>query len=187
MAINEQNLATVRHNFANAVFAHKVHEKAAERKEGRSTKYKLANVAVITLVLAIFVAQAINNSLTVLSYIGAGVTAGEIVLLIVSLIFNHEPEITGHKNTALKYMNLRDRYRLLIADMINSQMSDAEATQKRDNLLHEYQVISDLSLPTTKEDYSKAMDDLQLQSDGQNTWSDDQIDSLLPQALRVKT
>lgn len=187
MAINQHNLATIRHNFANATFGHKVHEMAAERKEQRSTKYKVANVGLIALVLAIFVWQASGGSSPLLSYIGAGVSAGEIVLLIVSLTFNHEPEITSHKNTALKYMNLRDRYRSLIADVIHGEVSDTNATKQRDDLLHEYQVISDLALATTKSDYTRAMDNLQLKPDGQNTWSDEQIDSLLPKALRVKS
>jgi hypothetical protein len=186
VSINQQNLATVRHNFANATFAHKVHEIAAERKEARSAKYKLANVAVVALVLGIFAFQSINNNFPVLNYIGAGVTAGEIVLLIISLTFNREPEITSHKNTALKYMNLRDRYRSLIADAISGNLSDADAGRKRDDLLHEYQVISDLALATTNHDYNKAMRALQLQPDSQNTWSDSQIDSLLPKALRKK-
>lgn len=187
MAINQQNLATVRHNFANATFAHKVHEMAAERKGGRSIKYKVANVTLVSLVLGIFVFQSVTDASPVFSYIGAGLSAGEIVLLIVSLTFNHEPEITSHKNTALKYMNLRDRYRSLIADIINGRTTEADAIGKRDILLHEYQVISDLALETTKQDYNKAMKELQLTPDGKNTWSDTQIDSLLPKALRIKS
>lgn len=187
MAIDIPNLATVRHNYANAVFAHKVHEMAAERKLAKSTKYKWANVLVVGLVLGIFVYQATaNNASPVLTYIGAGVTAGEIFLLILSLTFNNEPEITSHKNTALKYMNLRDRYRSLISDMIGGAISARDAVKNRNDLLHEYQVISDLALATTKADYNMAMTELQLTSDGQNTWSDDQIDSLLPEALRTK-
>jgi hypothetical protein len=106
------------------------------------------------------------------------------MLLIVSLTFNHEPEINSHKNTALKYMNLRDRTRSLIADILGAGVADREATRRRDELLHEYQVISDLALATSKGDYDSAMKALQLTPDGQNTWSDDQIDSLLPQLLR---
>jgi len=185
MSLSQQNLATVRHNFANATFAHKVHEMAAERKEHRSIWYKWANIGVVLIVLGIFAFQPSNAS-PVWNYIGAGVSAGEILLLIVSLTFNHEPEITSHKNTALKYMNLRDRYRSLIADMLRGGVSETVAAQKRDDLLHEYQVISDLALATIVKDYDKAMRALQLKPDGQNTWSDKQIDSLLPVALRKK-
>jgi len=187
MTTNKQNLATVRHNFANATFSHKVHEMAAERKEGRSGLYKAANVALIALVLLIFCLQANGDSSTALNAIGVGLTAGEIVLMLVSLTFNHEPEINSHKNTALKYMNLRDRYRSLIADMVAGSTNNSKAAHERDALLHEYQVISDLALTTTKGDYSRAMNELQLTPDGQNTWSDEQIDSLLPEALRIES
>lgn len=188
MAIDVQNLATVRHNYANAVFAHKVHEMAAERKLANSSKYKWANVLVVGLVLGIFVYQSMaSDASPVLAYIGAGVSAGEIFLLILSLTFNNEPEITSHKNTALKYMNLRDRYRSLISDIIGDTVSARDAVKGRNDLLHEYQVISDLALVTIKADYSKAMTELQLTPDGQNTWSDDQINSLLPEVLRIKS
>jgi hypothetical protein len=186
MAIDKQSLATVRHNFANAVFAHKVHEMAAARKDGISSKYKLLNVVMVGLVIAVFAVQSTGHAQDVLNYIGAGIGAGEILLLIVTLTFSREPEVTSHKNAALKYMNLRDRYRLLVADIISGHMTGADVVRQRDGLLHEYQVISDIALATTSQDYDKAMKALQLIPDGQNTWSDDQIDSLLPETLRTK-
>lgn len=186
MTTDQQNLATVRHNFANATFAHKVHEMASERKQARSTNYKIANILVVLCILGIFAFQP-GDASPIWNYIGAGITSGEILLLIVSLTFNHEPEIASHKYTALKYMNLRDRYLSLIADILGATTAQSSALLKRDDLLHEYQVISDLALATTDGDYDKAMRALNLTPDGQNTWSNKQIDSLLPVALRRKS
>jgi hypothetical protein len=184
MAVDKKNLAVVRQNLANAAFSHKVHEMAVERKGRVVTIFKILNVTLVSLVLILFVAQTIRPSSPVISYIGAGLTAGVIILLIIQLSFSIENEIVTHKNTALKYMDLRDRYKLLLADILNSRNGLGAANQRRDELLHEYQTISDLALQTTQHDYSSAMERLKLKDDNKNVWSDKQIDSLLPKELQ---
>jgi cell shape-determining protein MreC len=184
MKIDKENLAVVRQAFANAAFSHKVQEMAAERKEKRITIFKVLNICLIGLVLLLFLLQATTNSSPVLAYIGAGLTAAEIVLLISQLTFGIEQEVVAHKNSALKYMSLRDRYKSTLADITRGVLVDNEFTRTRDNLLKEYQMISDLSVQTTGSDYDNAMAKLKLTSDGQNVWSDKQIDSLLPRQLR---
>lgn len=182
MAVDTVNLAIVRQNFANAAFSHKVHEMAVERKERMAATFKVLNVSLIALVLLLFVAQTIWSSNLAISYIGAGLTAAEIILVITQLSFSIESEITSHKNTALKYMDLRDRYKLLLADIINGGAD--QSTTRRTELLREYQTISDLALQTSIQDYQQGMKRLKLKEDKQNVWSDKQIDSLLPKELR---
>jgi len=183
MAVNTVNLAIVRQNFANAAFSHKVHEMAVERKEYKSTMFKILNVCLIASVMLLFVAQTIWSSSLIISYIGAGLTAAEVILVITQLSFSVESEVTAHKNTALKYMDLRERYKLLLADIINGDQSGTIVV-RRTELLHEYQTISDLALQTNSQDYKLAMERLKLKEDKHNVWSDKQIDSLLPKELR---
>lgn len=186
MKIYKENLAVVRQAFANAAFSHKVQEMAAERKEGRIATFKTINICLIGLVLLLFLLQATTDSSPVLTYIGAGLTAAEIVLLISQLTFGVEQEVVAHKNSALKYMSLRDRYKSTLADILRGTLDDREFTKTRDNLLKEYQMISDLSIQTSSNDYDEAMAKLKLVPDGKNVWSDKQIDSLLPKELRAK-
>lgn len=186
MSIDKKNLAIVRQGFANAAFTHKTHEMAAERKERRSIIFKALNITLITLVLGLLVTQTIIPTNLIFSYIGAGLTGAEIALLIIHLSFNIEPEIVSHKNTALKYMSLRDRYKLLIADILGDAVSANEIVRRRDDLLREYQTISDLALQTNQKDYDNAMSRLKIKEDQQNIWSDKQVDGLLPKELRSK-
>ncbi|MBL8122413.1 SLATT domain-containing protein [Candidatus Saccharibacteria bacterium] len=185
MKLRKSNLSIVRQNFANAAFSHKVHEMAAERKERKSNIFRVVNVILVAIVMLLFVFQALNPTNNTFSYIGAGLTAAEIIFLIVQLSFGVEREIVSHKNSALKYMALRDRYKELIADITVSALPDAQAVQLRSTYLREYQTISDLALQTNPNDYSNAMSRLNLKPDGQNVWSDKQVNSLLPKELRV--
>lgn len=185
MKIDKENVAVVRQAFANTAFSHKVQEMAAERKEKRIVVFKVLNICLIALVLLLFILQATTNSSPVLTYIGAGLTAAEIVLLISHLTFGIEQEVVAHKNSALKYMSLRDRYKSTLADVLRGALADSEFTRTRNDLLKEYQMISDLSIQTSSDDYDNAMTKLKLIPDGQNVWSDEQIDSMLPKELRA--
>lgn len=185
MKIDKENLAAVRQCFANAALSHKVQEVAAECKGRRITWFKVLTIVATGAVLGVFAAQLANPDNHALAPIGAGVTIADIILLITHLTFGIEQEVVAHKNSALKYMSLRDRYKSLIADIIRGALSGEELAKKRDDLLHEYQMISDLALQTSEDDYHKAMEKLKLVEDGQNVWSDEQINSLLPKELRV--
>jgi hypothetical protein len=100
------------------------------------------------------------------------------------LTFGIEQEVVAHKNSALKYMALRDRYKSFIADIIRGALTKDALARKRDDLLREYQMISDLALQTSEDDYHMAMGRLKLVEDDQNVWSDEQINSLLPLELQ---
>jgi hypothetical protein len=184
MAIDKTNLALVRQSFANTAFSHKVHEMAAERKGRIALYFKVQNIVLISAALALFILQTMNPTSPIFSYLGAGLTAGEIIAVIVQLSFGMEAAVVAHKNTALKYMSLRDRYKLLLADLLNDNGSSVVRVQKRDELLREYQTVSDLALQSSQKDYHKAFKRLKLKEDKQNVWSDKQIDSLLPKNLR---
>lgn len=186
MSINKSNLALVRQCFMSAAFSHKVQECAAERKEKSASFFKNVNIVIVTSVLALLILQTTSWNRVAFSYIGASLSGIEIVLLIVQLSFNFEREATAHKNSALKYMSIRERYKSLIADIVGSKIDNAEATRRRDELHTEYQLVSDSALQTTDEDYDMAMVKLKITADSKNVWSDRQIDGLLPKALRVK-
>lgn len=186
MAVDKNSLALVRQGFANAAFAHKVHEVAVERKETRATKFKAANISIVALVVTLLVIQAtVSKNNNVLIYISSGVGAAEIILLIVDLSFNAEREAVSHKNMALEYMALRDNYKELMADILGERISASEITKRRTDLLGEYQRLSKLALQTTENDYDNALSKLNIRPDKQNAWSDKQIDNLLPKELRL--
>ncbi|OIP86285.1 hypothetical protein AUK57_00740 [Candidatus Saccharibacteria bacterium CG2_30_41_52] len=184
--MDKENLSVVRQSLANASFSHKVHEVASDRKTEASVRFKYIDICIISLIFILLVLQTQMSSNFIFSFIGAGLTAAEIVVLIVKLFFHFDEDSVAHKNTALKYMALRDRYKNLIADIIKQTINQSEIVNRRDQLLHEYQMISDLAPQTSKDDYCEAMKRLKIKEDNQNIWSDTQVDHFLPKELRKK-
>jgi len=83
-------------------------------------------------------------------------------------------------------MSIRDRYRLLITDIMNEKSSKKDIHERRNALQNEYQSISDLSPATTEDDYLGAQKLLGLNGVGEQfTWSDKEIDRFLPEELKL--
>lgn len=183
-----KNLSIVRQSFANTVFTHKVQEVAAENAGALAFKIKIANIGIVALALIMLLLQVANPSNLVFSYLGSGIAAGEIIFLIIQLTFNFEQIALSHKNSALKYMQLRDKYRGLIVDIMNEQMPQDKIASCRDSLQCEYQIISELAPQTGGKEYIEAQKRLHTAgaSGGEHyTWSDSEIDQFLPQNLRL--
>ena len=183
-----KNLSIVRQSFAQTVFTHQVQENAATNKRRKVVWIKVINMIVVGAVLVLLVIQTQYPDEPIFAYIGAGITVAEILFLIIQLTFDFEGQSLLHKNSALKYMSLRDRYRLLIADIMNQESPKKELMVQRNALQNEYQSISDLAPPTGKREFDQAQVALNrkgLVQGEQFTWSDKEIDHFLPEALRL--
>lgn len=184
--MDKKNLAVIRQSFANTALGHKIQEVAATRKNKVATAFKWSEVGLVATVLVLLILQSQIDSTSIFGIIGAGLTAAEIILLIIKQMYHFDEDVMSHKSAASKFMVLRDRYKSLIADIINKSIDTKAIIAERDRLLREYQLITELALPTTDADYPKAMERLKLTEDDQNIWSDEQIDHLLPVELRKK-
>jgi hypothetical protein len=177
--MDSKNLSIIRQTFANTVFTHKVQEIAAEKKT--------RNVLIIK-VINLILSGAVLLSLAFQVYIlGTIITILEIFFLIVQLSFDFEKQAITHKNSALKYMQLRDKYRSLIVDIMNEEISGEEIISKRDSLQSEYQSISDLSPQTSNEEYKEAQTRLLGKiTEGEDfTWSNEEINKFLPENIKI--
>ncbi len=186
--MNEKNLAIIRQSFAQTVFTHQVQEIAAADRRKKVFWIKLLNVIFVAIVLVLLVLQTRDTRHFIYSYFGAGITIAEVVFLIIQLTFDFENQSLLHKNSALKYMALRDRYRLLITDIMTEHGNKRDLVARRNSLQDEYQSISDLSPATGKNEYDSAQIALNIKglvSGEQFTWSDKEIDHFLPEALRL--
>ena len=184
-----KNLSIIRQSFASTVFTHKVQEVASENQEKNVFIIKIINIVLVSIVLILLIIQASNPENLIFSFIGAGVTVAEIIFLIIQLSFNFEQKVIMHKNSALKYMGLRDAYRSLITDVMNEVIQTNEIVSRRDLLQREYQIISDLAPQTSNKEYSEAQKRLNKRgavSGEEFTWSDEEIDWFLPESLRLK-
>jgi len=183
----DKNLAILRQSFANSVFTHKIHEVACERNEKNILCIKISNIALISFILITLVLQLIYNNI-IFSYIGISLTIIEIIFLIIQLTFNFEQNAISHKNSALKYMSLRDCYKNLIVDVMEKSIKENKIIQKRNLLQKEYQIISELSPQTNSNDYKITQQRLNKKGivEGEDfSWSDDEINHFLPEKLRI--
>ncbi|QQG42456.1 MAG: SLATT domain-containing protein [Candidatus Giovannonibacteria bacterium] len=183
-----KNLSIIRQSFANTVFTHKVQEVAAEDQGRNVFKVKIANIILVGIVIVLLVVQASNPENLLFSYLAAGVTIAEIIFLIIQLSFSFEQRVVMHKNSALKYMGLRDSYRSLIVDIMNESITTEILVTRRDLLQREYQIISDLAPQTGNKEYKEAQKRLNKRGEIEGeefTWSDGEIDSFLPENLRL--
>ncbi len=182
------NLSIVRQSYANTVFTHQVQEVAACEAVKKNGGINAWNIIIVSIVLVLLLLQVYFQNILLFTYIGSGVTVAEIVFLVIQLTFNYDQKYTLHKNSALKYMQLRDKYRLLITDIMNNSISTQDQIIKRDSLQAEYQILCDLSPQTGEKERKEAQRILNKRGviDGEQfTWSDEEIDFFLPELLKL--
>lgn len=183
-----KNLSIVRQFFANTVFTHKTQEVAAEFQESNAFKVKIANLILTFMLFAIFILQFIFPC-PFAGILGTFLSALEFMFLIFQLSFKFEEKAGSHKNSALKYLNLRNSYTSLITDIMNGNISPKEVRSRRDGLLREYQILCDLAPQTGRPEYEETQKRLNKRGviEGEDfTWSDEEIDRFLPKGLRIK-
>lgn len=185
--MDTKNLATVRQMFAQTVFTHTVQEVAAQFKEQRAKQYKWVDVIIAGCILILLALQAARLDIPIFSYIGIGVVVGEIIFKIVQGVFDVEKQAMLHKNSALKFMALRDKYLLLITDIMSEKITHTEVVLQRNALQQEYQSVCDLAPQTGQREYSEAQKRLLGRTtEGEEfTWSDAEIDRFLTNELRL--
>lgn len=182
-----KSLAATRFQFAQSVFNHKVQEKAADRKYSYAKWFKIVQLALTSLVIAVLVIQAlgINNGFAnILGIISGGI---EIAFIIIDLTYGFEKQAAVHKSYALKYLELRNKYQTLIADIMATKGKSVTNNARRDALDEAYNMLSDAP-QTTLTDYQEAQRALGtagVSGGEQYTWSDKEINKFLPPRLRL--
>lgn len=186
--MNKNNLSITRQQFAQCVFTHKVLEKATDRIEKINTKIKWANIIILTFVLTFLILSIKFSEYTFLNYVAIAITVIEILFVYLQKEFSFEDKAKEYKKSALKFLELRDKYKNFIVDIMN-ELEEKEIITKRDLLQEQYQIVSSLSSQTNYDDYKKAQLALLGKniSDEEFTWSEEEIDRFLPKDLKLKT
>lgn len=182
-----KNLAIIRQQFAQCVFNHKIHEKAAERIWKYCNNIKILNIVVWCCSFLTFVLWIIFPNISIFYYIGIWATVFEILFLFVQKEFPFEDMVQCHKNIALQYLWLRDKYKNMIVDIVNNKIEYKIISEKRNLLQEQYQIICSLSPKTTQEDYKSTQQTLlwEQKTDEEFTWSDKEINRFLPKNLHI--
>lgn len=179
--MNKTNLSVVRETFGRVVYTHKTHEKAAEICISKNKWFKRINV----FLLALTTGSALGSILKVEEFIiyTSMLSTLALFFLTYQLSLNPEYDALLHKKTALKLWHVREQYQNVIADIITERLSPNEISEKRDLLLSELNKILQDAPQTDSNAYSKARDALKIKEE--MTFSDKEIDSFLPEELRL--
>lgn len=175
------HLQEIRESFGKVAYSHKTHEKAAEIESSQVGLIKWVNIILTTLTSGTLVGTIVTNE-TALLYIGGVFSSFTLAFAIFQLSFNPEKAAEKHRQTAKELWLIREKYLSLIADVLGGELSNDTITSRRDQLIADLHMVYKFAPATTSKAYKKAQEALQINEE--LTFSDVEIDKLLPKGLR---
>jgi hypothetical protein len=174
----------IRECFGRVVYTTKTHEKDADLCMQWLGRVKLAQIVLSALTTGGLVTVLIGEPQT--SQIAAIVSAviSTALLILNAYIKDVDPgqQAEQHKKTATELWNIRESYLSLLADLRAADVDMHLVRKKRDDLQTELADIYSSAPRTTPKAYKYAGQGLKLREE--MTFSDDEIDKLLPVTLR---
>jgi len=171
----------LRECYGRAVYSHKTHEKC--------TDILLSRLAIIKRWQIILSAAATGGFLTTI--VGGGIAAAIIgaVVSIILLVLNSYTKdydlgelAQKHKQAANDIWLVREKYLSLLTDLRSGAKTPEDLLGERDRLVLELHAVYAGSPSTTSAAYKKAQEGLQ--KNEEMTFSDQELDLLLPKSLR---
>ena len=178
---NKTLLSSIRKTYASVVWSHKIQEKQAEIYEAKYAWLEKLNIAAASLTSAGIIALIFTDQL----WIKIGSALLSFITLFVTAIFKsfELPQIgKRNKETANKLISVRDELELLILKLKTEAASNSDILAKYEELVKKADEIYLAAPNTTPKAVERARQALKIQND--NTYTDDEIDSLLPMELR---
>jgi hypothetical protein len=174
--------AQLRENYGKVVYSHKTQEKCADILTKRNNRIKIGHIvlsALVTTGLVVRIFEGVEWALT-LSTVLSAIQFGLVTFL---KEYNLGETIQKHNNAAMELWDVREQYLSLLTDFNAGILPIEEIVRRRDQL-HEKLTLTYKGSPRT---FSKAYRDAQsaLQLQDELTFSDAEIDKLLPGPLRT--
>jgi len=178
-------LSQIHHLYASVVYTHKIQEKQADIYFRCHRRSQIAMIVLTTASGGAFLASLLNLVLS--SSLAA--LAISFVSLLVSAInltmktFKYGEQMQKHRDAAAKIWNLRESYHSLMVDLQSEMITLAEGRERRDQLQKEASQIYENAPRTTDKACELAQN--ALHDDMESTYSDNEINQLLPISLRT--
>lgn len=177
-------LAQVRELYGRIAYTHKTHEKQADLFERQDRTQRKIRVALTAISSGAFLASLLG--LLVDEKWAAVLTSFVAVLLSASSLanktFRHGEEMQQHRATAVALWDLRESYLSLIVTIKSGEDDIAALERRRDELQNRAAAILTDAPRTSSLAYSAAQ--AALQSNEELTFSEAELDHLLPENLR---
>jgi hypothetical protein len=170
----------IRLSFAGIVNAYEGHAAAAARL-GRWAWY--SKIAMLSLIGIAAVAAVIGDQRGgAFETVAAAAAAVAFVVCAAYIALDPEPRMYGHRASAARLWLVCEKYRALLTEVHDELIDAAEMTRRRDALLQEAAAVFEQATPADQQTYDIAR--RAFSGRGRGGYSDDDLDSLLPVALR---
>jgi hypothetical protein len=169
----------IRLSFGSVATSYRAHARAAERLSSRAWQSKV--VVMVLLALATGAALVALTGLRQFQIAAAALSATAVLALAIANSLGFEARAYAHRACAAQLWLLSEKYRALLAEVHDGLVELADVTRRRDQLMHEVQVVYEHALPADREAYQIAREAL---GAGDSAPSDQDIDKLLPASLR---
>ena len=174
----------VRECYGRVVYSHKTHEKCADILLKRLGNIKLSQIVLSSITTAGFIAV-IFGAGPVGAAIGVLVSTTLLVLNAYTKDYDLGELAQKHRQAAADLWLIREKYLALVTDLRVGEESLEKITNRRDALLEDLHGVYSEAPSTTYQAYKKAQEALQQYEE--MTFSDAEIDALLPRELRKST
>lgn len=171
----------LRESYGRVAYTHKVHEKDADRYFARGRHLKSIQIILSAVTTGGLVAVVFGDS-AVAAVVSTITSTLQLILTSYSKELNLGELAQKHSEAASKLWLFREQYVSLLADLRGGLSAD-DARLRRDEIQSELGALYAATPRTSSTAYKQAQAALQVNQE--LTFSDDEIDRLLPSALRT--
>lgn len=188
MAERTALVGELRELFGRTAYSHKSHERMADWLDAWHRFWYWLDVVLIAvgatgIVTSVAAALPAGWSRGV-AVIAAVANTGALCVTLYSLKSDAERRIAKHREAATELWRVREQLTAMLTDLHDGALAEEEARRTRDELHDRLKAIYAVAPQTNSNAYAAAQKALQVSED--LTFSDAEIDSMLPGALRTK-
>lgn len=171
----------LRECYGRVVYSHKTHEKCADILLSRLSRIKLWQIILSAITTGGFIAAAFGAG-DIGAFLGILVSTALLVLNAYTKNYDLGELSQKHKQAGADLWRIREKYLSLITDLRMREKPIEKLQAERDDLLDELYSVYSGAPSTTYQAYKKAQEALKQLED--MTFSDDEIDTFLPNELK---
>lgn len=171
----------IRECFGRVAYTHKTHEKCADQLTAKGGIIKIVQIVLSAVTTGGFLYSIFGDNKYITIF---GVIASSIMLVLTLYYkeFKFEELAEKHRVAALKLWDVRESYVSLLVDL--DRLSREDIILRRDNLQKQLVDIYEQAPRTNSKGYAQAQKSLK--QDEELTFSDEEIDVMLPREVRRK-